>query len=158
MRGGRGSLHDKTWHWIQVQRRQRNVVLVIDNKVVSRKRIPGKFTRIDFSQEKAEMYIGGGPMKELTKSDSKQNFSGVLQQFRLDKVKVLLRARADNERVFRIFGSQFVEALPTTTTLLKTSPYPVSNESRCHNSSDACSPLPGMYSTGVIYSRNASTG
>lgn len=136
LEGGGGSIRDGHWHWIEIKRHKRDVTLLIDQRATSSKKTPGAFTSLDFYKDKAEMYIGGGPMVEWTRSVSKRNFSGLLQQLHVGRLKVLDRARASNHnKEYRKIGVVLLggEASTLWTTHLVTTPSPSSggNGSGC---------------------------
>ena len=85
-----GCLHDNTWHSVAVHRKRRRVTLDVDKQKRITAVIPGQFSFLDFKGGEELILFGGGPdVATLDQSESKKNFSGIIQQLQFDEYQVL---------------------------------------------------------------------
>ena len=81
-------VNDGQWHWVEVSRRRRNVTLKIDHRLRATVVMPGKSFQLNVEGPEPKVYLAGGPRNVFGKSESKQNFSGYLQEFYYRHMKV----------------------------------------------------------------------
>lgn len=80
-------VNDDKWHWVEFSRRRRKVALKIDHRPQAGGEMPGKSIQLNVGLE-PKVYLAGGPRNAFRKSESKQNFSGYLQEFYFRRMKV----------------------------------------------------------------------
>ena len=85
---GKGvKVNDDKWHWVEFSRWRREVALKIDHRTRAGGEMPGKSSQLNVGLEH-KVYLAGGPRNVFRKSESKQNFSGYLQEFYFRHMKV----------------------------------------------------------------------
>lgn len=80
-------VNDDKWHWVEFSRRRRKVALKIDHRPQAGGEMPGKSSQLNVGLE-PKVYLAGGPRNAFRKTESKQNFSGYLQEFYFRHMKV----------------------------------------------------------------------
>lgn len=80
-------VNDDRWHWVEFSRQRRTVALKIDHRPQPGGEMPGKSSQLNVGRE-SKVYLAGGPRNAFRKSESKQNFSGYLQEFYFRHMKV----------------------------------------------------------------------
>ena len=85
---GKGAkVNDDKWHWVEFSRQRRMVALKIDYRPQADGEMHGKSSQLNVGPEH-KVYLAGGPRNAFIKSESKQNFSGYLQEFYFRHMKV----------------------------------------------------------------------
>lgn len=76
-------VNDGKWHWVECYRRLDVFTFKIDHNKISTKE---KVSSMPFKPK--IVYVAGGPRNVLKKSESKQNYTGYLQEFYFGKKKI----------------------------------------------------------------------
>ncbi|PFX20378.1 neurexin-3b-like [Stylophora pistillata] len=79
---GRREVNDGEWHWVEFYRERDDFTLMIDHECNDTKKVSSRYFKPKM------LYVAGGPRNVLMKSDSKQNYSGYLQEFYFGKKKI----------------------------------------------------------------------
>ena len=80
-------VNDDKWHWVEFSRWRREVALKIDHRTRAGGEMPEKSSQLNVGLEH-KVYLAGSPRNVFIKSESKQNFSGYLQEFYFGHMKV----------------------------------------------------------------------
>ena len=75
-------MNDGEWHWVEFYRERDDFTLMIDHECNDTKKVSSRYFKPKM------LYVAGGPRNVLMKSDSKQNYSGYLQEFYFGKKKI----------------------------------------------------------------------
>lgn len=75
-------VNDGKWHWVEFYRRLDVLTFKTDHKIITKKKV----SSMPFKPK--IVYVAGGPRNVLKKSESKQNYTGYLQEFYFGKKKI----------------------------------------------------------------------
>ncbi|KAK3742951.1 hypothetical protein QZH41_014194 [Actinostola sp. cb2023] len=103
------TLNVSEYHFVEIVRRQRRLTLDINlGWEVQTAIIPGGLFSLDLKGAERVAYFGGGPGKcpnGLSLSTSKRNFSGFLQQFKFERIRVLDKVMySTSDKRFSVYG------------------------------------------------------
>ena len=117
---------DNQWHLVRLERLKRSLHFTVDSSDASAGQTQGNFTRFSLPHSKTTFSFGGLPDSQLkSKSVSKRNFTGCLQEFTFNDYELFskLHEKADGIRARgTIVPTCPVEATSTQAFQLKSSP------------------------------------